>query len=52
MVHDEALHPSDLAVDSMDAFMAFHLGLAQRDGVAEEDRRPVTQAHADPHARG
>jgi hypothetical protein len=30
--------------------MGFHLGLAQRDGVVDDDRRPVAEAHADPHA--
>jgi hypothetical protein len=51
-VHDKTLHPPDLTVGGMDALMALDLGFAHRDGVLDEERLPVTQAHADPHARG
>jgi hypothetical protein len=51
-VHDEALYLADLTVGSVDALMSLDLGFAHRDGVLDDQRLPVTQAHADPHARG
>src|SRR6185437_13477651 len=51
-VDGEALHPPDLAVDGEDSVVGSHFGLAERNGVADDDRRPVAEAHADPHAGG
>ena len=49
-VDDKAFYLADLTVDGMDVLVALHLGLPQRDRVADHRRRPMAQAHADSHA--
>src|SRR4029077_10349825 len=49
-VDDKAFYLADLTVDGMDMLVALHLGLPQRNRVADHRRRPMAQAHADSHA--
>src|SRR5947209_2075580 len=46
----EPLDLPDLAVYGVHALMALHLGLPQRDGVLDHQRRAFAQAHSDAHA--
>ena len=48
----KGLAKADLTVGSVDGLVALHLGFAHRDGVLDEERLPVTQAHSYAHARG
>jgi hypothetical protein len=51
-IHEEALNPPDLTIESMNALTALHVYLTQRDNVLDHDRPAVSQAHANSHTGG
>jgi hypothetical protein len=51
-IYEEALYLPDLTIKSMFGLTATYFCFTQRDNVVDDDRRAVSQAHADSHAGG
>jgi hypothetical protein len=49
-IYDEAPYLPDLAIKGMDGLTPTYLCFTQWDNVVDDDRRAVSQAHADSHA--